>query len=116
MSIRALLLLAASSVVLSGCTTPLGLSNYQRVGAVGFPAGRFLPNPDYSPPTHFSISTKEVVSTFGHLCRANYNCTYFADDSAYYLLQNYGVVPSLSIPTHAVAIVDGRTGKLLKAP
>jgi hypothetical protein len=116
MTHRAQFLLAAASAILAGCTTPLGLSNYERVGAVGFPANRFLPNPDYSPPAHFSVSPQEVVSQFGHLCRANYNCTYFADDTAYYLLQNYGVVPSLSISSHAVAIVDGRTGKLLKAP
>ena len=116
MFIRTLLLPFVAGVIFTGCTTPLGLSHYQKVGAVSFPAGRFLPDHDYSPPPDFSVLPMEVVSKFGHLCRANYNCSYFADDTAYYLLPNYGVVPSLSIPDHAAVIVDGRTGKLLKAP
>lgn len=112
-------LLAAIGVLalLAGCVTPLGISGYQKVGIVQMQGNKvFVPDPAFSQPTHFRISPREVASSFGHLCQATYNCTYLADEDAYYLLQNFGVVPSLSVRSHAVAIVDGRSGKLLKPP
>ncbi|WP_411882320.1 hypothetical protein [Polaromonas sp. YR568] len=103
--------------LLAGCVTPLDISNYQKVGIARMQGNRaFVPDPAFSQPAYFNISPQEVASSFGHLCQANYNCTYFADEDAYYLLQNFGAVPALSVRSHAVAIVDGRTGKLLKSP
>lgn len=110
-------LLAAMGVLalLAGCVTPIDISRYQKAGIARMHGNRaFVPDPAFSQPAHFSISPREVASSFGHLCQADYNCTYFADEDAYYLLQNFGAVPSLSVRSHAVAIVDGRTGKLLK--
>ena len=112
-------LLAAVSMLalLSACIAPIDISHYQKAGTAQMRGSRaFIPDPAFSQPAHFSISPREVAASFGHLCQANYNCTYFADDDAYYLLQNFGAVPSLSVRSHAVAIVDGRTGKLLKSP
>ncbi len=108
--------IATALVALTACTTPLGLSDYQIAGRFSIPAGPYLANPNYSPPPYFVLSPLEVFSSYGHLCHAKYSCTYFANDKAYYLLPDYGVVPSLSVPTHANAIIDGRTGKLLKTP
>ncbi len=111
-------LLLTTVVAFFGCTTPVGISNYQSVGSASLPNWRFVPNTDYRPPAHFKISPSEVVATHGSVCRehAHYNCTYFVNDGAYFLLPDYGVVPSLAVSRHAVVIVDGRTGKLLKAP
>lgn len=112
-------LLASIGVLalLSACVTPIDISRYQKAGIAQMQGNRaFVPDPAFSQPAHFSISPREVAASFGHLCQANYNCTYFADEDAYYLLQNFGAVPSLSVRSHAVAIVDGRTGKLLKSP
>lgn len=100
---------------LSACVTPMDISRYQKAGVAQMYGNRaFVPDPAFSQPAHFNISPREVASSFGHLCQANYNCTYFADQDAYYLLQNFGAVPSLFVSSHAVAIVDGRTGTLLK--
>lgn len=109
--------LACLSGGFAGCTTPIGVSNYQKVAVVStfpLPNGTTSLNFQYSPPAYFTLTPSDVIATYGDRCRATYNCTYFADNEAYYLLQNYGVVPSFSISTHAVVIVDGRTGKLLK--
>jgi hypothetical protein len=104
-------------MLLSACVTPIDISRYQKAGVARMQGNRaFVPDPAFSQPAYFNISPWEVASSFGHLCQANYNCTYFADEDAYYLLQNFDAVPSLSVRSHAVAIVDGRTGKLLKSP
>ncbi|SDM38517.1 hypothetical protein [Polaromonas sp. JS666] len=103
--------------LLSACVTPVDISRYQKAGIAQMRGNRaFVPDPAFSQPAHFKISPQEVASSFGHLCQADYNCTYFADQDAYYLLQNFGAVPSLFVSSHAVAIVDGRTGTLLKPP
>jgi hypothetical protein len=115
MGIRVLFVLITVIAAL-GCTTPVGISSYQKVGVVSLPSWRFSPNSDYMPPIDFKVMPIDVFTKFGNLCHATYNCTYFADHDSYYLLQNYGVVPSLSVSSHAVVIVDGRTGKLLKQP
>jgi hypothetical protein len=106
----------AAAIVLSGCFTPIDHSNYRRVGSVSWTDHKFVSSPDYEIPADFKISPEKVFSTYGDLCKGHYNCTYFADNNAYYLLPDYGVVPSISIARHAVAIVDGRSGGLLKAP
>jgi hypothetical protein len=109
----------AVSVVLcclGACTTPFGASNYQKAGAILYASGRFNLNQEYFPPEDFTITASEVAARYGHLCRAHYNCTILANYDAYYMLPDYGVVPSLSVPSHAVAVIDGRTGRLVKRP
>jgi hypothetical protein len=108
-------LFIGTAIILGGCVHPPGASNYQRVAVTSWETGR-VPTfrTEYSAPGYFTLSPREVVMTYGDRCRGTYNCTYFADGDAYYLLQDYGVIPGLSIPTRAVVIVDGRTGKLIK--
>jgi hypothetical protein len=107
--------------LLAGCVTPPGISNYQRVGrdSLANPNKRaFIFDRDFEQPAHFRIPPGEVAAWFGPLCHplAHYNCTYFADQDAYYILPDYGTVPSWSVPSHAVVIIDGRTGQVLKSP
>jgi hypothetical protein len=112
MRTRALLVLLTLGI--GGCVTSLDASSYARVGQVHYPTERFVRNPAFTLPAGFSVTPDDVVARHGHLCRGRYNCTYFADGQAYYILQDYGVVPSLFVQSHAIAIVDGRTGALRK--
>ena len=111
---------ALVSMAIVGCisVTPRDVSAYSRVGGVAYgvasSAGRFVRDPAFTMPRYFIFTPEQLFEKYGELCRANYNCIYFADDRAYYLLPNYGVVPSSSIRGHAVAIVDGRSGELLE--
>ena len=99
-----------------GCTTPIDIASYNRVGGVQTGSGHFERDPAFKLPDSFVLTPETVVSRYGNLCRGTYNCAYFADDEAYYLVQDYGVVPILSLRNAAVAIVNGKTGLLLKGP
>ncbi|WP_431096259.1 hypothetical protein [Polaromonas aquatica] len=117
------LLTLLASALLAGCvTTPLDISNYQKVGVDQKRANTVRPfalNLDFVQPAHFRAPPGEVAAWFGPLChpQAHYNCTYLADQDAYYILPDFGVAPSWSfVPSRAAVIVDGRTGQLLKSP
>jgi len=118
------LLTLLASALLAGCvTTPLDISNYQKVGVdrkwITNPNRPFVLDLDFVQPAHFRMPPGEVAAWFGPLCQpqAHYNCTYLADQDAYYILPDFGVAPSWSfVPSRAAVIVDGRTGQLLKSP
>ncbi len=115
-----LLIALATLGLLAGCATPLGMSNYQKVGY----DRKWRPNPspfvlnrDFVQPAHFTIPPGEVAAWFGPLCQplATYQCTYLADQDAYYIVPDFGIAPSWSLmASRAAVIIDGRTGQQLK--
>jgi hypothetical protein len=66
-------------------------------------------------PVAFSIQPADVAAKYGRLCKPKQSCTYFVDDKNYYLVADYGQVPSRgSIAQAACPVVNGANGTLLK--